>query len=70
MRRYDRLLTEDQFIRIWPLLLRRPHGVMVGGVYAPPDSDGIWPHSCVRELIEETESSHLESGLHSPEPAG
>ena len=31
--------------------------------YAPPDVDGIWPHTCVRELLEETDSRHLESGL-------
>jgi hypothetical protein len=33
--------------------------------HAPPDSDGIWPPSYVRELIEEIESRYLDSGLHS-----
>jgi hypothetical protein len=32
--------------------------------HAPPDSDGVWPHTGVRDVIEETESRHLESGLH------
>jgi addiction module HigA family antidote len=33
--------------------------------YAPADEDGMWPHGCVRELLAETDSRHLESGLHS-----
>jgi len=31
---------------------------------APSDSDGAWPHVCVRDLIEEAESSFLEAGIH------
>jgi hypothetical protein len=33
--------------------------------YAPQDTDGIWPHKSVRELLEEIDSRNLESGMHS-----
>jgi addiction module HigA family antidote len=33
--------------------------------HAAPDADGIWPPGPVRDLIEDAESRHLESGLHS-----
>jgi addiction module HigA family antidote len=41
--------------------------IQIGHVlaYAVPDADGIWPPVAVRELIEDTESPDLESGLRS-----
>ena len=31
--------------------------------YAPPDPDGSWPHRVVRDLIEATSSTHMETGI-------
>jgi hypothetical protein len=41
--------------------------IQIGHVlaHAAPDVDGIWPPIAVRDLIEDTESRDLESGLHS-----
>jgi hypothetical protein len=32
--------------------------------HAPQEADGVWPHTCVREIIEGCQSSYLESGIH------
>jgi hypothetical protein len=31
--------------------------------YAPPDPDGAWPHTAVRDLIEELDSEEIERGI-------
>ncbi len=31
--------------------------------YTPSDEDGVWPHTAIRELIEETKSSALDEGI-------
>jgi hypothetical protein len=42
-----------------------PGDISIGGIlaYVPPDSDGLWPAESVRDLIEDLQSEHVETGL-------
>jgi hypothetical protein len=65
---------DGEALRVWiegarRSLQERRRGVIgdqtIGGalVYTPPDPDGAWPHSAVRDMIEDLGSEELERGI-------